>query len=86
MLISSGVESEFASNVYAQIFSLTPREALVAQFITQGCNNKMIAARMSISPHTVASYLRRIYGKVGVNNRVALVTMMVTAKMQVGRP
>ena len=83
MLTTKGIEPA-SGNVgehMAQMCSLTPREELVVRLITQGFPNKMIAAKLRISPHTVASYIRRVYGKLGVNNRIALVTMVVTAKM-----
>ena len=44
--------------------------------VCSGLSNKQIAARSGLSEHTVSSYLRRVYGKVGVNSRVALVLFM----------
>jgi DNA-binding CsgD family transcriptional regulator len=84
MLITKGIEPASGSvgEPMARMCSLTPREGLVVQLIAQGFHNKAIAARLRISPHTVASYIRRIYAKLGVNNRIALATMVVTENMR----
>ncbi|MFN2494453.1 MAG: response regulator transcription factor [Pseudonocardiaceae bacterium] len=52
---------------------LSPREAEVARMVAQGYPNKTIAAELEISSFTVSSYLRRIFAKLGVNSRAAMV-------------
>lgn len=48
---------------------LTPKEKLVLQYISRGYSNKEIASSLEISPHTVASHIKRIYRKLEVNSR-----------------
>lgn len=52
---------------------LSPRETEVAIMVAQGYPNKAIAAVLQISSFTVSSYLRRIFAKLGVNSRAAMV-------------
>lgn len=53
--------------------SLSRREVEVALMVAQGYPNKTIAALLEISAFTVSSYLRRIFAKLGVNSRAAMV-------------
>lgn len=48
---------------------LTPKEKMVLQYISRGYSNKEIARALDISPHTVASHIKRIYQKLAVNSR-----------------
>ncbi|WP_020397059.1 response regulator [Thiolinea disciformis] len=48
---------------------LTPKEKMVLQYISRGYSNKEIARALEISPHTVASHIKRIYQKLAVNSR-----------------
>jgi DNA-binding CsgD family transcriptional regulator len=59
--------------------ALSSQERRVAALVCSGLSNKQIAARSGLSEHTVSSYLRRIYSKVGVNSRVGLVLVMHAA-------
>lgn len=52
---------------------LTDRESEVLQLLAQGMSNKQIAARLSISEHTVKFHVSAIYGKLGVTNRTEAV-------------
>jgi DNA-binding CsgD family transcriptional regulator len=56
---------------------LSPREAEVARMVAHGYPNKAIAAVLEISSFTVASYLRRIFAKLGVNSRAAMVALAI---------
>jgi DNA-binding CsgD family transcriptional regulator/tetratricopeptide (TPR) repeat protein len=56
---------------------LTPTEREVAHWVAQGMTNRQVARQMSISPHTVDTNLRKIFGKLGINTRVEL-TRIVT--------
>ncbi|MGF1614505.1 MAG: LuxR C-terminal-related transcriptional regulator [Gammaproteobacteria bacterium] len=53
--------------------SLTARELQIASFVAIGCPNKQIASRLHISEWTVATYLRRIFSKLGVDSRAAMI-------------
>jgi DNA-binding CsgD family transcriptional regulator len=56
---------------------LSPRETEVARMVAQGYPNKTIAAVLEISSFTVSSYLRRIFAKLGVNSRAAMVAQVL---------
>jgi DNA-binding NarL/FixJ family response regulator len=51
---------------------LTPAELRVATLVAQGRTNRDIAGELFLSRHTVDSHLRKIFTKLGVNNRTAL--------------
>ena len=57
--------------------SLSPRERAIAKLATQGLLNKSIANRLDISAWTVATYLRRIFAKLGVTSRTAMITRLL---------
>jgi LuxR family maltose regulon positive regulatory protein len=52
---------------------LTEREIEVLKELAQGSSNKQIAEKLYISLATVKSHIMNLYGKLGVNNRVAAV-------------
>jgi len=51
---------------------LTARELQIATLVAMGCPNKQVADKLHISEWTVASYLRRMYAKLGVESRAAM--------------
>jgi DNA-binding NarL/FixJ family response regulator len=53
-------------------FRLSPRELKVVAAIVEGCTNKDIARKFSLSEQTVKHHLTNIYAKVGVSNRLEL--------------
>jgi DNA-binding CsgD family transcriptional regulator len=52
---------------------LSPREQEIVRMVAQGHPNKIIADVLNISTWTVCTYLRRIFAKVGVGSRAAMV-------------
>jgi DNA-binding CsgD family transcriptional regulator len=56
---------------------LSSREQEIARMIALGYTNKAIAAVLDISAWTVGTHLRRIYGKLGVHSRSAMVARLV---------
>ncbi len=52
---------------------LTERELQIAAFVAHGRPNKQIAHRLHISEWTVSAHLRRIFAKLGVRSRAAMV-------------
>lgn len=52
-------------------YNLTDREMEVLEEIAEGNTNKVIADHLCISQSTVKTHLISIYGKLGVNNRLA---------------
>lgn len=55
---------------------LSPREQEVARMVAKGYPNKTIAAVLDISTWTVGTYVRRIFAKLGVGCRAAMVAKM----------
>jgi DNA-binding CsgD family transcriptional regulator len=53
---------------------LTARELQVVALVAEGRPNKQIAAELGISEWTVSTHLRRIYAKLDVDTRAAMVT------------
>jgi DNA-binding NarL/FixJ family response regulator len=52
---------------------LSPREREIARLVAKGCPNKVIAGVLQISCWTVGTHLRRIFTKLGVSSRAAMV-------------
>jgi DNA-binding NarL/FixJ family response regulator len=50
---------------------LTPRELEVLRLVASGKSNKVIAAELHISEHTVARHVQNIFAKLGVSSRTA---------------
>lgn len=49
---------------------LSARERSVMNWIAQGLTNVEVAAKLDLSPETVRTYTKRVYEKLGVNDRV----------------
>jgi DNA-binding NarL/FixJ family response regulator len=56
----------------AQPFGLTPREREVLSLVVEGCGNKEIALRLTVSEETIKHHLTRMFDKVGAANRLEL--------------
>jgi DNA-binding CsgD family transcriptional regulator len=54
--------------------TLSDREREVLLHLAAGRTNRQIAARLVVSPHTVARHVEHIYAKLGVTNRAAATT------------
>jgi DNA-binding NarL/FixJ family response regulator len=52
---------------------LTARESEILALITQGMSNADIATQAYLSPNTVKSYIRSVYGKIGAESRTQAV-------------
>jgi DNA-binding NarL/FixJ family response regulator len=51
---------------------LTPKESLIVGCVTQGMKNKEIAVRVGTTEQVVKNYLRKVYDKLGVADRLEL--------------
>ena len=56
---------------------LSPREREIARMVAEGHPNKTIAAVLEISSWTVNTYLRRMFAKLGVTSRAAMVAKVM---------
>ena len=70
----AGVSGQTAAEAVAQ---LTLKERQVVDLVCRGMTNKETARELGgISPHTVATHLRRAYVKLNVNSRDQLSGLM----------
>jgi DNA-binding NarL/FixJ family response regulator len=51
---------------------LTPKEMRIVALISQGCKNREIAIRLKTTEQVIKNYLRSIYDKTGVSDRLEL--------------
>jgi DNA-binding CsgD family transcriptional regulator len=58
--------------------SLSSREQEIVRMVAEGYPNKIIADVLEISPCTVGTHLRRIFAKLGVSSRAAMVACQLT--------
>lgn len=56
---------------------LSPREQEIVRMVAKGHPNKVIADVLNISSWTVCTHLRRIFAKLGVGSRAAMVAQLV---------
>ncbi len=64
--------------------SLSPREQEIVRMVADGHPNKVIAGVLNISPWTVGTHLRRIFAKLGVSSRAALVSHLLEIRASRG--
>jgi DNA-binding CsgD family transcriptional regulator len=56
---------------------LSPREQEIARMVAKGYPNKVIARVLEISSWTVSTHMRRIFAKLGVSSRAAMVAHLL---------
>ena len=64
----------------AQIM-LSPREQEIARMVAEGYPNKTIAAVLDISSWTVCTHMRRIFAKLNVRSRAAMVARLLEERI-----
>ena len=60
---------------------LTPKEALIVSCVTQGMKNKEIATRVGTTEQVVKNYLRKVYDKLGVADRLELALYCLNSRV-----
>ena len=60
---------------------LSPREQEIVRMVAKGHPNKVIADVLNISSWTVCTHLRRIFAKLGVGSRAAMVAQLIEANV-----
>lgn len=60
---------------------LTSKEMKIVALIVQGCKNKEIAIRLGTTEQVVKNYLRNVYDKTGVSDRLELALFTIHHKM-----
>jgi two-component system, NarL family, response regulator len=73
------IPAEIAAEItaYAADETLTAREIEVLRWVAEGCSNKIVAAKLSISEDTVKNHMRAVLEKLGANDRTHAVTIAV---------
>jgi DNA-binding CsgD family transcriptional regulator len=59
------------------LVSLSPREQEISRMVAKGYPNKTIAGVLNISCWTVSTHIRRIFAKLGVASRAAMVARLL---------
>jgi DNA-binding NarL/FixJ family response regulator len=71
--VLAAYRSQGSSGVSARTkVHLTPKETLIVSCVTQGMKNKEIAQRVGTTEQVVKNYLRKVYDKLGVADRLEL--------------
>jgi DNA-binding NarL/FixJ family response regulator len=60
---------------------LTPKEIQIVALIVQGCKNKQIAQQLNTKEQVIKNYLRSIYDKTGVSDRLELALFTIHHKV-----
>jgi DNA-binding CsgD family transcriptional regulator len=68
--------------VQAARAQLSPREQEIVRMVAQGHSNKIIADVLGISSWTVCTHLRRIFAKLSVGSRAAMVARLLEGRVQ----
>jgi DNA-binding NarL/FixJ family response regulator len=85
MIDSEALESLFdqvarsgtqVSEAQARVERLTLQERRVLALLAQGVRNEEIAARLSISPHTLRTHVQRVLAKLSVHSRLEAVAFV----------
>lgn len=53
--------------------SLSNRERLILQLLSEGASNKQAARTLGVSPETIKSHMKNIFGKLSVDKRAQAV-------------
>jgi DNA-binding CsgD family transcriptional regulator/tetratricopeptide (TPR) repeat protein len=69
--VVGGASPASASRANEYPAGLTAREVEVLRLVAQGLTDAEVAGRLFLSPRTVSTHLRSIYGKLGVSSRTA---------------
>lgn len=81
-LLSSGGRSVLSDDDWSALgfeLALAPRELEVVKGVFDDLKELAIADDLGISPHTVHTYLERVYRKLSVGSRVELVVRVFSA-------
>ena len=72
-VVVDGVRCVLTIDRTAEGERLSPREREIVGLVARGYTNKMIATLLHISTWTVSTHIRRIFAKLGVSTRAAMV-------------
>lgn len=84
--VRSSAGASIVSTGSVRPFGLTAREVEVLVLVADGLSNPEIADRLFISPKTASVHVSNIYGKLGVESRVAAATIAHSLGLTGGDP
>ena len=80
--IQANIDSEPEDLVGARVRDrLTPKEMKIVALIVQGCKNREIGQRLGTTEQVIKNYLRSIYDKTGVSDRLELALFTIHHRM-----
>jgi DNA-binding CsgD family transcriptional regulator len=79
LLYKLGTRPRSTLRPHASATPLSPRELEIVLLVADDMTNAEIAERLIISPRTVTTHLDRIYTRLGINSRTALVRYAIEA-------
>jgi DNA-binding CsgD family transcriptional regulator len=79
-----GVRCVLVREPTRETVQLSPREQEIARLVAEGYPNKVIAVELDISAWTVGTHLRRIFAKLGVGSRAAMVARTAPSRLRAG--
>jgi DNA-binding CsgD family transcriptional regulator len=68
------------AKLFDSFAQLSPREVEIYRMVAKGHSNKMIADILNISAWTVCTHLRRVFAKLGVSSRAAMVARLMESE------
>jgi predicted ATPase/DNA-binding CsgD family transcriptional regulator len=81
ILYKLGTRPRSTFRPHASAPTLSPRELEIVQLVAEDLTNAEIAERLIISQRTVTTHLDRIYTRLGINSRTALVRYAIEASL-----
>jgi DNA-binding CsgD family transcriptional regulator len=86
MLCDQGHPTRIPAAWIMEAYGLTVAEVRVAIAVSCGATVPDVARRLSISPNTVKTHLRHVFGKTGTSRQVELARLMATIGLAAGSP
>ncbi len=83
--LKSATQGEKVSGTSHEEIKISPRERQIARRVARGLSNKEIASELGISHGTVGTYMTRIFQKLNVRTRAAMVAKLLRAGHLVSR-
>jgi DNA-binding NarL/FixJ family response regulator len=78
----SGMGTDGSDEVGARVRDrLTPKELRIVALIVQGYKNKEIATQLGTTEQVIKNYLRNVYDKIGVSDRLELALFTIHHRM-----
>ena len=80
------LSSFFSDAVWKRLaakLALSKREVQIVRAMFEDLKESMIARRLRLSPHTVHTYIERLYGKLGVRSRTQVLFIIFSSFLRI---